>query len=411
MAQAPLIGIDLGTSKVAVTVGYPQEHGLDLVGVGFAPTHGMRRGTVVDVEEVISSIAAALEEAERMSGQPITQATVSIGGEHIQCTPSRGVVAVLRPDASITDEDVFRVLDAAKSVSVPANREVLSATARSYNVDGTSDVRDPVGMQGIRLEVEAQVVSGATASIKTLLRCVEQATVHPVELVFTPLAAAKALLTRKEMEVGCVLLDLGASTTSFAVFEEGELVHAGVIPVGGSHVTNDIAIGLRTSLDAAELIKVHHATAHAADAAGKHLAWGKVGETGEEPIDLSFVAQIVEARLIEVLHLLREELRRVGRDGMLPAGVILTGGGAKQVGLVELAKHTLRLPVRVGSLALEVSGMVDNVGDPQYAASIGLMLWAHETPTSAPASRRGGGPKPLSGALGKAKSALRNLLP
>lgn len=405
-----VVGIDVGSTKIATVIGHQQENGIDIIGVGFAPSNGLRKGMVVDIEETVSSISASLEEAERMSGLPVTEAFVSIGGTDIQATSSKGIVAINRQDGEITDNDMLRVIEAARSVSVPPNREILHAIPRGYMVDGQESIKDPVGMTGIRLEVDTQVISAATAPIKNLTKCLNQAGVNVNEFVFTPLATSRAVLSKRQREIGVCLIDIGGGTTSFAIFEEGVMLHAGVIPVGATHITNDIAIGLRTSIDLAEVIKVHHGTANPDAVGSKELDLSKLDKNEEGKVALKYVSEIIDARLNEILIMIRDEMRKVGREGMLPAGVVFTGGGARQEGLVELAKHTLKLPAQVGKLAHEVSGMVDNISDPLYSASVGLMLWGLEAGNDASQSKGGNGIK-IGSAFTKAKSIFKNILP
>lgn len=404
------VGIDIGSTKIATTIGQSQENGIDIIGVGFAPSNGLRKGMVVDIEETVSSISASLEEAERMSGLPITEAVVSIGGVHIQSTSSKGVIAVSRPDGEITDNDTLRVLDAARAVSVPPNRQILHAIPRNYSIDGQTGITDPVGMSGIRLEVETQVISGATATIKNLTKCLSQAGVAITDMVFTPMAASRCLLSKRQREIGVTVIDIGGGTTSFVVFEEGDILHAGVLPIGATHITNDIAIGLRTSIDTAEILKIKYGTALPDNFGDQTIDLKKINKNEEGEAGLKYISQIIEARLNEILLMVRDELRKVGRDGMLPAGIILTGGGAKQQGIIELAKDTLRLPVQIGEITHDVAGMVDNLSDPMYSASVGLMLWGLEAGNSASPTKRSNsinfGPT-----LGKAKSIFKNFLP
>ncbi len=405
------VGIDVGSTKIVTTIGQMQDSGIDIIGVGYAPSNGLRKGMVVDIEETVSSISASLEEAERMSGLPITEAVVSIGGVHIQSTSSKGVIAVPHQDGEITDNDTLRVLDAARAVSVPPNREILHAIPRNYTIDGQTGIKDPVGMTGIRLEVETQVISGANASVKNLHKCLSQAGVTVSDLVFTPLADARSLLSKRQREIGVAVIDIGGGTTSFAIFEEGDILHAGVLPIGATHITNDIAIGLRTTIDTAEIIKVKYGTANPdkidPDA---ELDLKKIDKNEEGKANLKYISQIIEARMNEILIMVRDELRKVGRDGMLPAGIILTGGGSKQEGIVELTKNTLRLPAQVGEVTHDVAGMVDNLADPLYAASIGLMLWGLEAGNSTSASKRPSSIK-IGPALGKAKNIFKHILP
>lgn len=405
------VGIDVGSTKIATTIGQLQENGVDIIGVGFAPSNGLRKGMVVDIEETVSSISASLEEAERMSGLPINEAVVSIGGVHIQSTSSKGVIAISRQDGEISDNDILRVLDAARAVSVPPNREILHAIPRSYSIDGQIGIKDPVGMSGIRLEVDTQVISGASTSIKNLTKCLSQAGVNVTDLVFTPLASAKSLVSKRQREIGVAVIDIGGGTTNFAIFEEGDVLHAGVLPIGATHITNDIAIGLRTTIDTAEIIKIKHGTATPGKIdPDEEIDLKKIDKNEDGKANLKYISEIIEARLNEILIMIRDELRRVGRDGMLPAGVVLTGGGAKQEGIVELTKSTLRLPAQVGEISHDVSGMVDNLSDPMYSASIGLMLWGLEAGNSLSASKRGNSLK-IGPALSKAKGIFKHILP
>jgi cell division protein FtsA len=406
-----VVGIDVGSTKVATVIGQLQPTGIDIIGVGYAPSNGLRKGMVVDIEETVSSISASLEEAERMSGLPINEAIISIGGVHIAATSSRGIIAVSNPTSEITENDLLRALDAAKSVSVPPNREILHALPRKYSVDNVGEIRDPVGMNGIRLEVDTQVISGASAAIKNLTKCLNQANVQVTDLVFTPLSGARAVLTKRQMEIGVMLVDIGGGTTSYAIFEEGDILHAGVIPIGATHITNDIAIGLRTDIDLAEVIKVKHSTAmpNTVDPEAV-LNLAKLSKHDEGEINLKYLADIVEARLTELLMMIRDELRTVGRDGMLPAGIVFTGGGSKQTGLVELAKHILRLPAQTGTLTHDISGMVDNISDPLYASSVGLMLWGLEAANSQPTHKQPSTAK-LGSAFSKVRGVFKNFLP
>jgi len=406
-----IVGIDVGSTKIATTIGHMQENGIDIIGVGYAHSNGLRKGMVVDIEETVSSISASLEEAERMSGLPVTEAVVSIGGIHIQSSASKGVIAVSSPNGEITDNDILRVLDAARAVSVPPNREILHALPRSYAIDGQAGIKDPLSMTGIRLEVDTQVISGATAPIKNLSKCLSQAGVHVADMVFTPLAAARAVLSKRQREIGVALVDIGGSTTSFAIYEEGDVLHAGVLPIGATHITNDIAIGLRTSIDNAEIIKIKHGSALPEKIdPDAEIDLAKIDKHEEGKVNLKYVAEIIEARMHEIMTMIRDELRKVGREGTLPAGIILTGGGAKLEGIVEMAKHVLKLPVQVGQLTHDVSGMVDNISDPLYASSVGLMLWGMEAANTSQSYKRSHSNK-LGGALDRAKGIFKNILP
>ncbi len=399
-----VVGLDVGTTKVAVCVGKASEGLINIVGFSRVPNAGIRKGMIVDVEDTVSAISAALEQAERMAGTQINSAYVSLGGNHISSTVSKGVVAVARADGEITPSDVDRVVEAAKTVALPPNREIIHVIPKFYTVDGQTNLADPLGMTGIRLEVEAIVVGGATAAIKNLTKCVSQSGVAVDGVVFAPLASSRALLSKKQKELGAILIDIGGGTTSIAVFEEGDILHCSVIPVGSGHITNDIAIGLRTSLEIAEKIKVNFGSA----IPEKISESEKINLTNFDPqdtqrIERRYVAEIIHARLMEILALIREDLRKIGKDGMLPAGVIFTGGGAKLEDLVELAKEELRLPAQIGSPTLEIEGLVDKLSDSIYSTSVGLMLYGLEG-NAAPRRLQGG-------VLDKARGFFKQFLP
>ena len=399
-----VVGLDVGTTKVAVCVGKAAEGLINIVGFSRVPNAGIRKGMIVDVEDTVSAISAALEQAERMAGTQINSAYVSLGGNHISSTVSRGVVAIARADGEITPSDVDRVVEAAKTVALPPNREIIHVIPKYFTVDGQTNLADPLGMTGIRLEVEAIVVGGATAAIKNLTKCVSQSGVAVDGIVFAPLASSRALLSKKQKELGAILIDIGGGTTSIAVFEEGDVLHCSVIPVGSGHITSDIAIGLRTSLEIAEKIKVNFGSA----IPEKISESEKINLTNFDPqdtqrIERKYVAEIIHARLMEILALIREELRKINKDGMLPAGVIFTGGGAKLEDLVELAKEELRLPAQIGSPTLEIEGLVDKLSDSIYSTSVGLMLYGLEGNT-APHRLQGG-------VIEKARGFFKQFLP
>jgi len=335
---------------------------------------------------------------------------VGISGSHIVSTDSKGVIAVSRADGEITQSDVERVLEAARAIALPTNQEIIHVIPKNYIIDGQGGIKEPVGMSGIRLEVEAHVIGGTTSAIKNLSKCVFQAGLEIADIVFSPLATSKALLSKKQKEIGVLLVDFGAGTTSLAAYEEGEVIGAAVLPVGCMHITNDIAIGLRTSLETAEKIKIKEATA----------AVNKVGEkevvnlndydpADDQKIPKKYLAQIVEARLDEIFNMIREKLRLWNKEGMLPAGIVFTGGGSKLNGLVDAAKEKLRLPAQVGSPFLEISGMVDKIDNPIYATSVGLLLWAMQQKTTSFTNTAG--LKNIGNILDRTKNFFKQFLP
>jgi len=396
MAKDRLIcGIDVGSTKVRVIIGSLGEDGSghasvpNVIGVGVAPSLGVRKGAVVDVEETIKAITTAVEEAERMAGEPVDHAVISIGGPTIVSQDSRGVIAVSRADGEILPEDVARVVEAAQAVSVPMNRKILKVLPRSFAVDDQSGIKDPVGMSGIRLEVEAHIVTALAANVKNLTKCVHQTGVDVDDLVPTHLAAAEAVLSKRQKELGVVLIDIGGGCVSLAVFEEGTALTTACLPVGAAHITNDIAIGLRTSVDAAERIKIEFGTCQPNEVArDDQIDLSSFSNLDHQMVSRYQLAQIIEARLAEIFQMVREHLAHIGRDGMLPAGAVLTGGGSKTAHIVDLAKDTLGLPVQVG-YPVELEGIVDKIDDPSYATAIGLLIWGSRSQRRSSSFERG----------------------
>ena len=373
-----VIGLDLGTSQIRTIVAQAQgDQSRPLVlGVGVAPSAGINNGVVVDIEEAVKAINKSKEEAERIAGVPVEHAFVSINGKHIASEFSKGVVAVSRADGEISEEDVNRVINAAQAISVPNNKEIINVVPCGYTIDGQEPIKYPVGMNGVRLEVSALLIQGAAPFIKNLEKCVQQRCGIDIDdLVFAPMAATKAVVTRRQKELGVVLVDLGKETTGVSVYEDGNTLGMKVIPVGSGHITNDIAIGLRTSIDVAEKIKLEYGHAIAAEIDRNEEIDLKEIDGGEEGVfKRNYVAEIIEARAEEIFMMVDDELKKLDKSGMLPAGVVLTGGGAKLPGMVNLAKKILRLPAQVG-YPMEMNGIVDKIDDPEFATSVGLILW------------------------------------
>lgn len=375
------VGIDVGTTAVRVVVcTLNPDDGRPLVlGVGSVPSSGIQRGVVTDVEETIESVSKALDTAERMAGVPIERATVSIGGAHMSSQNSRGVIAVSRADNEISEDDITRVVNAAQAISLPSNREILHVIPQHFIVDGQGGITDPLGMTGVRLEVDAHIIEGSAPFIKNVTKCVYQAGVTIDDLVFAPLAAAKAVLSKRQRELGVALVDLGGGTTSLAIFEENRLLHTGVLPVGAMHLTNDIAIGLRSSIDVAEKVKIEFGTASPDEVKKSQEINLKNVDPQEEETAVSrrHIAEIIEARLSEIFSLVNRQLKAIDRAGLLPAGVVLTGGGAKLHGVVELAKKELRLPAQIG-YPQALPGIVEHIDDPAWSVAVGLIFSALE---------------------------------
>ncbi len=378
MAKSRVVAsLDIGSSKIRTVVGTLEEESPmpNVIGVGLAPSTGLRKGAVIDVEETINSISASLEDAERMAGEPINHIFLGIGGNHIESMNSKGVIAVAQAEDEITEDDVDRVLEAAQAVTIPSNRRILRIIPKTFTVDEQKGIKYPVGMTGIRLEVEAHIITGLVPTIKNIEKCVLQAGVDINDIIPNNLAAAESVLSKRQKELGVVVIDIGCGGTSVSVFEDGTVLHTAIIPVGGENVTNDIAIGLRTSIDTAEKIKIEYGS----------CTPDEVGE--RETIDLSLMSkidthtvskkqmcQIIEARYQEIFMLIKDELAKIHRDGMLPAGIILTGAATKIAGATDLARETLNLPVQIG-FPQNYDGVVDKIDDPSYATAIGLLIW------------------------------------
>lgn len=388
--ERTVVAIDVGSSKVCTLVGEVREDGdLRIIGVGVTPSRGMRKGVVVNVAEATAAIAASVEEAERTSGYQIERAYVSLSGTHISSLNSRGVVAVSRREEGITEEDVGRVLDAAGAIAVPHNRELLHIVPRNYVVDGQEGVRDPLGMHGFRLEVEAHVVTGSTTAVQNLVKCVAGAGVEVGEVVLSSLAAGDAVLAENEREMGVVLVDMGGGTTDIAIFIDGTVWHTATLGIGGEYVTNDVAIGLRLPTAAAEAVKVRYGHARPAQVGPEErFPAAPFGESSPQTLPRWKLAEIIEARVEEMLGMVLQEIKRSGYDGLLPAGVVLCGGMAQLPGLQDLARDVVGLPIRIGT-PQGLVGLVDRIGGPAYAVAAGLVGWGLMADTRRPLPKGG----------------------
>ncbi|RMD51604.1 cell division protein FtsA [Candidatus Parcubacteria bacterium] len=387
MSEEVITGLDVGSAKIRVVVGQNivDENGkpnLHIMGAVEVPSEGIHKGAVSSMEDAVSSISKALERAERMTGMPINSAWISIAGHNIFVQESQGVVGVSRPDGEIKEEDVERAIDAARTVATPMNYEILHVIPKSFVVDGQKGIKDPVGMNGIRLEVEAMIIQTLSSQEKNLTRSVHRTGLEIDDLVFTPLATAEAVLTQKQKELGVCVVDIGASTTTMVVYEEGDLLHTAVLPLGGEHITSDIAIGLRTSLDVAEKIKLQYGIATTtAVQRGEKFNLADFGAPEEEEVKVKFIAEIIEARLEEIFEAVDLELKKVDRSGMLPVGVVLAGETANMPAITDLAKKVLKLPVALGK-PVAVKSVIDEVKDPAYATAVGLVVWGFGIVTS-----------------------------
>lgn len=414
MSKDCVVGLDVGSTKVIAMVGQLQEGMIQIIGFGKAPNSGMRKGAVVDIEDTVSAISAALDEAERSSGMPITSCFAAFGGSQIIAVDSKGVIAVSRGDGEIQETDTERVIDAVKSVALPQNYEILHIIPKWFTVDGQSGVKDPIGMTGIRLEAQCHVIGSSTPALKNFSKAITQAGLDIDGIVFSPLASAKAYLSKKQKEIGVVIIDIGAANTSIAVFEEGTVIHSKVIPVGANHITNDIAIGLKISLDAAEKVKLNEVDARISEIKEtEKVDLSKYDKNETEKPNKRYVCEIVEARLNELFAMIKDELKSIDRDGMLPAGAVFVGGGSKLNGLQQFAKQNLGLPIQIGKSNLELPGIVDKIDDPEYATAVGLVLWGIDESHNFVLNKNKPGMKleGLGGALGRVKEIFKNFIP
>ncbi len=388
-----IVGVDVGTACVRVVQAkFDQTTGqANIIGASEVPALGLRRGVIVDIEEAVSAISSALEKVERMTGVPVVSANVSVGGSHISSLSSHGVIAVSRADGEITENDIIRCIDASQAISIPQNKEVLHVFPKTFTLDGQTGIKDPAGMTGIRLEVDTIIVQAGLPFVKNLNRAILQAGLEVENLVLAPCAAAESVLSKRQKDLGVCLVDLGAGTTSVAVYEEGDLLHTAVLPIGAMHITNDIAIGLRCGIETAEKVKLlaGHCDPKAVSKE-EEIDLSKLDKAEDQAVSRAYVVEIIEARLEEIFRMVNAELKKIQRDGKLPSGIVLTGGGAKLPGMVEFSKKHLRLPSILG-VPENVSTVIDRVDDPSFATVVGLALWGGKF--------AGGGSKELGGRL------------
>jgi len=391
MSDQVFAAIDIGSSTIKVAVAERlssegdsgRSASLHLLGAIQHPTEGMTRGMVTNVDDVVASLTNTLEKAERLIGVPLTRACVSIGSPQLYVQPSRGVVAVSKVNGEVREEDVDRVVDAAQTITTPPNYEILHVLPRFFTVDGQQGIVDPVGMVGTRLEVDAQIIYAPTSHVRNLTKSIYRAGCEIDDVIFGVLASAESMLDKRQREVGVVLVNIGFQTTSVVVFEEGNVIHAAVLGIGSNHITGDIAIGLRTTLDIAERIKCSLGSAMSERwNKREEVRWEDVGaEAADGTFSKRTVSEMIEARTEELLEMVDKELKKVDRSGMLPAGAVLTGGGALLGDLLPVAKRVLRLPVALGEL---VSGLIDGTEDlvvPFYSQALGILVWtaAHQS--------------------------------
>ncbi len=380
MKERFITGLDIGSAYIrAVTGQYnPQDNNFYIIGCGEVPSAGISKGVIVSIEDAVSSISACLEQSERMIGSPVERVFAGISGSHIITQESKGGITVSRANGEIHADDVERALAVAQTVATPPNYEILHVIPKDFKIDNQIGIKDPVGMTGVRLEVNTQIILGLSSQIKNISKAVYRTGVEIDDLVLSILANAEAVLTKRQKELGVVLINIGEATTSMAVFEEGDLITTAVLPLGSNHITADIAIGLRTSLDIAEDIKLEYGNAVVANVNKRdEINLADFSDTENESVSLKYVAEIIEARVEEIFDMVDKKLIEIDRSGLLPAGVVITGGGAELPGMIEVAKRRFRLPASLG-YPLNISTAIDKVNNLSFTTGIGLAYWGAE---------------------------------
>jgi cell division protein FtsA len=398
-----VVGLDVGTSRVCCVVAESlHEGGVDIVGIGVAESRGIRRGVVVNLEAAVESIKKAIEEAELMAGVEIDSVHLALSGPHIKGFNSRGVIAVAGKNREITRDDVRRAIEAAKAVALPAGREILHVLPQDFVVDEQDGIGAPVGMTGARLEVNVHVVTGAISSTQNVVACVNRAGVAVADTVIEQLAAAEAVLTPDEKELGVAVVDIGGGTADLAIYERGSLWHTGVVAVGGDHFTNDIAVGLRTPIPDAEKVKRKNGCALSSMVdEDETIEVASVGGRKPRLMARRILSEILQPRAEEIFHLVWDEIRRAGYEKSLNSGIVLTGGGAILEGMPEIAEQIFDLPIRRGC-PIDVGGLADHVNSPSFATPVGLVAYALRNRTLEAAPVR-------AGAFGRMAGRLRGI--
>jgi len=375
-----IAGIDIGSTSIRMAIGKlavdnSDDFNLQLVGLVEVPSEGVTKGIVSSIEEAVSSLSNSLEQAERLVGVPIEHAWVGISGQHVTSIKNKGVVAVAKSDGEIGEEDVARAIEAARAVSTPLNFEILHVLPRSFAVDGQLGIKDPIGMTGVRLEVDTQIIQGSSIHIKNLTKAVYRTGIDIDDVVMSILAVGEVVTTARQRDLGVCVANIGSATTSLVVYEEGEILHSVVLPIGSEHITNDLALGLKSPIDIAERVKKEFGQCVSDGLTKKDvLDLVNVGSELSQEVSIKFVAEVIGARMEEILEKIDQELSRLNRSRLLPAGIVFTGGGAKIPGLVELSKRVLELPSSLG-YPLGVKSVSDKINDLSFGTAIGLVYW------------------------------------
>ncbi|MCA9983694.1 MAG: cell division protein FtsA [Anaerolineales bacterium] len=370
-----IFGIDIGTTKICAVVGEVWQGQLRIIGLGIVPSKGVRKGMIVNAAEASAAIAKAVEKAEQTSGYDLSQAYINVAGEHIACYNNAGVSAINRNGSGVTVEDVGRALDAAQAIPVPRNRQVLHVIPQNFKVDNQGGVLSPLGMHGARLEVDAHIVTAATPALMNLTQCADNVGIQAEDFVLNALASGEAVLESTERNMGVIVADIGGGTTDIALYVDGSAWHTKVVPIGGSHITNDIAIGLRVPFEVAERVKLQYGDCRP-DQIDSSFVFTVEPFSGEKiQVGRQDLASVIEARVEEMFQIVLNEIRESGYDGLLPAGIVLTGGCAQLRGIADVAQRVLGVPARVAS-PKNLVGLVDALKGPAYTTSIGLMRWS-----------------------------------
>ncbi|HOK02907.1 MAG TPA: cell division protein FtsA [Spirochaetota bacterium] len=372
-----IVGLDIGTTKTCAVIGFLNENNqVEVAGVGVAPSKGLKNGVIVNIENTSASIVKAIENAETSAGYEVSSVFVGVSGQHIKGENSKGVVAITNRNRTITQSEVKRVIEAAQAIVIPVDREIMHVLSKEFTVDDQSGIKDPVGMSAVRLEAEVHIITAATASIQNMIKAVAKAGFQHRDIVFNALASADAVLSKDEKELGVALIDIGGGTTDIIVYMEGGVAYSAVLPVGSIHITNDISIGLRTSIESAEMIKKKYGCADLSLVdASEIVEVPSVGGRAPRRLFRQELTQIIQPRVAEIMEMVDHELLKSGKKDMLSAGIVLTGGGSMLEGCIEAAERVFAMPVRIGLPLDIVGGLKDEVSTPQYANGVGLLKY------------------------------------
>lgn len=425
MSEVILSGIDIGSSKIATIVGITSEDSQEIRVIGFniSPSRGVKKGLIVDIEQVTAAVEESVEKAERMAGHKINQAFVSVGGPHIASLNSHGIVAVSNPNHEIGDQDVDRVIEAARAISLSTTRQIIEVAPREYSVDGQSGINNPVGMSGVRLEVDTHIITASTTNLKNIDRCLEDLGIGNAGYIFSGVASAEAVLTDTEKDLGVAVVDIGGGKIDMCIYVEGALSYSASIPIGAKHVTNDIAVGLRVSLESAEKIKMYLSKNAKAiqESLKKRNPENKFSldqlmlpEQVSDVTPKAILDGIIAPRLEEIYTFIGEEVDKSGFGKQIPSGLIITGGGAQTIGMIEMGRKILGLPIRVGA-SNKLTGLTDEIMDPQYATTAGLIFYGGKYSTQDPETKKNFNNVlkdiSINSSIGKLKDFFKQFLP